>query len=306
MENTKALQQYLSTLEKNLSDLSPLDRSKIIIEINEHITENLEKFEDKKLEDILNDLGSPQKVANHYRLDRGLKTFKADRHPILKWLSITFVGSIAVFFIFVVVIVWKFTPIFKIDEKTQRVIILGGLVDINGTSGKVKIADQYHFVDNKFLNQFDGAIDFPRDEYDELVVNFKSGILNFKPSIDNKLSWNCKMETAPTNDFLNRTKDIIEIDLEDFEGVSCDIQVPSNIKLTVDGKDAKVTITDADFHSYVEIANGQVYFNPNPELEYTYDFKVINGTASPAVNSKSPQAYETRISVENGQIIKSN
>jgi len=306
MENLKALDQYLYSLEKHLNDLSPIDRAKIIIEIEEHIKEALTKFEDKSIHQVLDDLGHPQKVANHYRLDRGLRTFKPEKHPILKWLTITFLGSVAAFFIFIIVIVWKFTPIMEIDEKQGKLVMLGGLIDINRTSGKVKIMDQYSFIDNKYTNSFDGAIDFPRDELDELVVNFKSGVINFKPSIDGKLSWNCKLDTAPTEEFLNRGQDVIEMDLESFEGISCDIQVPSNIKLTVDGKDAQITVTDPDFDTYIEINNGQVFFNPNPEIDYTYDIKVKNGLKSDYTSSTNKDAFEVRVYIENGSIQKSN
>lgn len=305
MENKKNLEQYLYQIEKNLSDLHPSDRAQVVLDINLHINESITKFQDKSLSNILEDLGSPQKVANHYRLDRGLITFKPKKHPIVKWLSISFLGSITLFFLFILILVWKFTPIFEIDEKKQRVVILGGLIDINGTSGKMKIMDQYTFVDNKFSNQFDGAIDIPQGESDELVINFKSGVLNITNSLERELSWNCKLETPPTGDFLDQSKDIIVIDLEQYEGVSCDISVPSELKLSIDGQDAQITVTDAEFDTFIDIKNGQVFFNENPEVDYNYDLKVKNGLVSPEYKSSTnPDAYETRIYIENGSIQK--
>jgi hypothetical protein len=306
MENKKVLDQYLYSLEKSLSDLNPSDRAKIVLDINEHIHEACEKYEDKKLKEILEDLGHPQKVANHYRLDRGLKTFKPDKHPIIKWLSISFMGSVIAFLLFIIIIVWKFTPIFEIDEKKGRVVLLGGLIDLNSTSGKMKIMDQYHFVDNQFANQFDGAVDFPKEEYDEVIVNFKSGVLNFKTSLEEKLSWNCKLDNPPTSEFLNRTKDTVELDFEEFSGIACDIFIPAEAKLTVDGKDAQITVNDAEFDTFIEIENGQVAFNPNPEVDYSYDLKVKEGTSTNFENSNAKDAFETRIYIENGSISKSN
>jgi hypothetical protein len=306
MENNKVLDQYLYSLEKNLSDLNPSDRAKIVLDINEHIQEALNKYEDKSLREVLDDLGHPQKVANHYRLDRGLKTFKPDKHPIIKWLSITFLGSVIAFLLFIIIIVWKFTPIFEIDDKKGRVVLLGGLIDLNTTSGKMKIMDQYHFVDNQFANQFDGAVDFPKDEYDEVVINFKSGVLNFKTSLEEKLSWNCKLDNPPTSEFLNRSKDTIELDFEEFSGISCDISVPVGAKLTVDGKDSQITVNDAEFDTFIEIENGQVIFNPNPEEDYSYDLKVNEGSAQVFESSTSKDAFETKIYIESGSISKGN
>lgn len=304
MDNRK-LNQYLFQLEKHLVDLSPSDRSKIVLEIEQYIEDALERYSDKSVDQILEDLGTPERVANHYRLDRGLKTFKPARHPIIKWLSITFLGSIGLFLIFILTLVWKFTPIFEINEKTQQVTILGGLIDINGTSGKVKIMDDYKFVDNKFTNHFDGAIDFPREEYDELVINFKSGILNLNTSPEQKLTWNCKLEVAPSDDFMDRSKGVIVINLENYEGVDCEIGIPAEVKLTVDGKDAQITVSDAEFDTFIEIKNGTVFFNYNPEVDYAYDLKVKNGIVSPSFkSSKGKNAYETKIYIDNGSIQK--
>lgn len=304
MDNKK-LNEYLFLLEKHLSDLSASDRARIILEIEEHIKESLEKYSDKTLDQVLEDLGPAQKVANHYRLDRGLKTFKPQKHPFIKWLSITFLGSMGLFLLFILILVWKFTPIFEVDDKNQRIVVLGGLIDINGTSGKIKVGDQFQFVDSKFANNFEGSIDFPREEYDELVINFKSGQLNLNTASSAKLEWNCKLEVPPNNDFMDRNKGVVVINLENYEGIDCDLQIPPEVKLTLDGKDAQITFNDPEYDTYLELNNGTVYFNYNPEVDYNYDLKVKNGTVSSAfTSSKSKDAYEVKIYLENGVIQK--
>lgn len=304
MTDSKILDQYLFQLEKQLMDLSPKDRSKIIVEINNHIEEALQKYPDQGLKEVLDDLGDPSKVANHYRLNKGLRLFKPDRHPIIKWLAITFITTFSLFLIFIGTIIWKFTPLFEIDEKKGRVILLGGLIDVNSTSGKVKIMDQFHFTENTYSNQFDGSIDFPKEETDELVVNFKSGLFNFSNSSDDKLSWDCKLDSPPTDQFINISSESVEMDLESFEGANCDIRVPINTKLTVDGKDATINIVDSEFDTFVEIENGIVRFSPNPEVDYAYDLQVNKGTKAQFDSVESPDAYEVKIFIESGIIKK--
>jgi len=304
MSKNTILDQYLHEITKHLQDVSPVDRSSIIIEINDHISESLEKYPEQNLAEILDDLGEPSKVANHYRLNKGLRLFKPDKHPLIKWLSITFISGFSIFLLFIGVMVWKFTPIFEVDEKQGKILFLGGLIDINGTSGKVKIMDQYHYTDNNYSNQFDGAIDFPKDETDELVVNFKTGLFNFSNSPDNKLSWNCKLDSPPTDSFLNTSTDSVEIDLESFEGANCDIKVPANIKLTVDGKNGTIKIEDSEYDTFIEMENGLVRFSPNPEVDYTYDLKVTKGRVDDFISRKSNDSYEVKIFIENGMITK--
>lgn len=302
MIENKMLDNYLYDLEKALNDVRPAERAQIILENQQHILEAREKFPEKSLNDILNDLGSAQKVANHYLLDRGLKTYKPTRHPFLKWFSIMFLGSVGLLMATILVVIWKFTPLFKVDEKSQRIIILGGLIDVNGISGKIKVGDQYQFIQNKYTNQFDGALDVPKNEFDELVINFKSGSIDLKTNFNRKLSWDCKLEKPPGQDFININNDIIEIDLEKTGGSSCILEVPTDLKLTLDGEDAQVSLIEPEYDTYIDIDNGNVSVSPNPEVEYTYDLRVKNGTAPKGNSSIKQDAYEIKVYVENGII----
>jgi hypothetical protein len=304
MTEEQKLENYLYQLEKALKDVRPSERSQIILENKEHIIEARQKYPDKSMGQILTDLGAPEKVANHYLLDRGLKTYKPNRHPFLKWFSIMFLGSMALMMITVLVMVWKFTPLFKIDEKKQRIIILGGLIDVNGISGKIKVGDHYQFVPNKFTNQFNGTLDVPRVDFDELVINFESGSLDFKTNMERKLTWDCKLERPPGQEFINMSKDVIEMDLKKSGGASCTIEVPIVLKLTLDGDDAQISLIEPEFDSFIEIKNGLVQLQMNPEVEYKYDLSVKNGKAPRPKSSTSDGAYEVRVNLESGSITK--
>lgn len=297
------LEQYLSELEDKLNDFPPSLRSKIVQENYQHILESKEKFPEKSLIDILDDLGPAEQVANHYRLDSGFKTFKKKTHPFLKWFSIFFFGSTAFFVLMISLLVWKFTPIAKIDDENQRVILLGGLIDINGTSGKIKFFDQYQFVENKFSNQFDGAFELNQD-VNEIIVNFDSGILNFNTSKTKKASWNCKLQIPPGKDIVSILPNALEINLESYGGGSCDIEVPVDATITVTGKDAQVNVEEPEFDVFVEFDNGAINFSPNPEVEYNYDIRLENGSADEFRSSDKPNAYEVKLYLENGTVKK--
>ena len=304
MTDEQKLENYLYQLEQTLKDVTPSERSKIIIENKQHILDSRQKYPDKSLSQILTDLGAPEKVANHYLLDRGLKTYRPNRHPFLKWFSIMFLGSMALMMITVLVMVWKFTPLFKIDEKKQRIIILGGLIDVNGISGKIKVGDQYQFIQNQFTNQFNGTLDVPKDEFDEIVINFESGSIDLKTNMDSKLIWDCKLERPPGQEFIHMNKDTIEIDLNKTGGSSCTIEIPVDIKLTMDGDDAQISLIEPEYDAYINIDNGLVQLQMNPEVEYKYDLNIKKGKAPKFKSSKLDDAYEVRINLESGSIVK--
>ena len=262
------LNQYLTKTESYLKDISPTERAAIVLEIQSQIKSSINMYPDKTINQILQDIGSPASVANRYRSNKGLKTFKENK----PFSFFKFIFTISVIFFLIIVagisiLAWKFTPVFKLDEQSNRITILGGLIDINGKSGKVKIMDNYQFVDNNFTNSFEGSIDIMEENYDEVVVNFKSGTLNLSYTEQDQVSWDCKLDSPPKENFINKSEEIIELDFEELDGISCDVTAPTNYKTTVDAQDGRVRILEPFNDVYIEIDNGDIIFRPKPEFD---------------------------------------
>tara|TARA_B100001971_G_scaffold215182_1_gene259061 strand:+ start:6009 stop:6932 length:924 start_codon:yes stop_codon:yes gene_type:complete len=301
-EIDKKLEQYLFDLEKSISDFPPSLKAKVISEINQHIHEAREKFPDKSVAQILDDLGPATKVANHYRLDSGFKTFKPNKHPFWKYFTIIFLGSILIFSISIGILVWRFTPVIKIDEENQRFMLFGGLVDINGKSGKVKFFDQYKFVENKYTNEFEGTYTM-QDTQDEILINFNAGKMDLINSPDRNIKWLCKLEQAPTQDIVSLKNDSIKLKLDDFGNGSCVIEVPMNAKVQLDGLEGEVTIKEPEYDIFVDMENGAINFIHAPNVEYQYSLRLQNGPkARFPDNSNNPNAYEIQLELENGNL----
>lgn len=298
----KKLEQYLFELEKSISDFPPSLKAKVISEINVHIQESLEKFPDKNISQILDDLGPATKVANHYRLDSGFKTFKPNKNPVWKFITIAFLGSVVVFALSIGILVWKFTPVIKIDEDKQRFMLFGGLIDINGKSGKIKVFDQYKFVDNKYRNEFEGAYEMENNQ-DELLIHFNSGKLDLVNSEDKNIRWNCKLEKAPTDDIIAFKDDSIKLNLDNYGGGSCELQIPIDTKVQLEGLEGEVTLKEPEYDIFVDMDNGAINFIHAPEVEYTYSLRVQNGPKiSFPDNSADPNAYEIQLELKNGSL----
>jgi len=132
MEKNIKLEQYLGKLDKGLGPIPVSEKAEIITEIKSHILDAQAKDNSKKLEDILAAIGEPEFVANRYLIERGLKPMKTPTHPIFKWLIIGFLGTFAIIVLFITVLIWKFTPIMKIQD--DKVTLLGGTIDVDKDS----------------------------------------------------------------------------------------------------------------------------------------------------------------------------
>jgi len=132
MENNIKLEQYLGRLDKGLGPIPVSEKAEIITEIKSHILDAQAKDQTKRLEDILTAIGEPELVANRYLIERGLKPMKAPTHPIFKWLIIGFLGTFAIIVLFVTLLIWKFTPLVKVNN--DKVTLLGGTIDVDSDS----------------------------------------------------------------------------------------------------------------------------------------------------------------------------
>jgi hypothetical protein len=284
--------EYLRQIEFFLTDLSVMERAKLLSEINSEIS-------DKEL----SDLQSPLLIANQKRAEHGFVPFLEKKKfsfmslflKVSAIMAILFVGSLSF-------LVWKFTPILKIDEENNRVTILGGLIDIDGEAGKFKIFDEYHFSKDSFNNDLQANIALDQDK-DEIIVKFKSGSFTLKNSEDSEFKLDCKLAKPAQKDVIKQVDDYIKIDLSQISGATCELGIPEDKKITLDGDQSHIKIITPIFNSYIDIDSGKVSITPEEEIDYLYNLEVKNGYVGEFESSESEDSYEIQININNGSII---
>ena len=289
--------EYLKKIEPLLSDLSVYDRSKLLCEIHKEI-ERLE----------LTDLKPALAFANEKRSEYGYIPFKPVKKMsflsfFLKFsamMTLLFLGSISL-------LVWKFTPIFKVDEETNRVIILGGLIDINAKAGKLKVLDNYHYSDDSFTNDFQASINLNQDK-DEVIVNFQSGRFDLKNATDDNFTLDCKLATPPTDEIISEQDDLVVIDFKKTPGLNCTLAVPVDKKITIEGLDASIRVPSPEYNLYVELDSGKVYLTPEEEIDYNFNLNIDETGPENYIgdfqSNDTDEAFEIRINLKRGAIIR--
>lgn len=284
--------EYLKITESYLSDLSVMERTEILNEINNEISQK-----------DLPDLPPPLNLVNKKRAEMGIYAFKYQEKKSFLSLFFKFIVIMTtLFFIFIGVVVWKFTPVFKVDEERNRVIILGGLIDIDGRAGKFKIGDNYKFTDSKYENELKASIDMSKFK-DEAIIKFNSGSFKLKTSDSNSLKIKCKLDSSPTQETISQSDEIIELDFTSFDGSSCELEVPVDRKITLEGKNSTVSINNPEFNLYIELDNGNVDIQPSPEVTYNYLIDVKSGHKSDFGLINKNSMFDINVSVNNGSVI---
>lgn len=243
--------------------------------------------------------------TNKLRSKHNYPPFKAKKEfSFFKFLM----GIFALFWIFIFVglglLYWKFTPIFKADEENQRVVILGGLIDIDGKSGKVKIFDQVQFADTDNLRdsfQMNMALD---SEVDEVDLRFKSGQFTLKNSTNNELKFKCKLSGPFEQDMVDQKPELLKVNFAKLEGVTCELSVPEGKRILLEGVDSAINLLKPEFNTYIEVENGHVAIMPAPERDYLYNLEVEQGYIGDFKSAEdNPEATEIQVRLQNGSIV---
>lgn len=291
------LEQYLAQLDKALKQISVGDRSDIITEIKSHILESIERNPDQNLNQVLAALGEPETVANRYLLERGFKPGKPAKVPMIKWLTIGFLGTIGMTFLFITFMVWKFSPLIQVDEETDRVILLGGIIDIDGHAGSVNVDGM-----QVGSHQYEGeeAIDVAKVQ--TVAINFKNGKFNFTTSKDNKITWNCKLGGSHENPTISHDGSAYKMSFDNASSVKCTISIPAKVALMVEGMNGKLQIERPRFPVDVRLMNGAISFDGDKDQNYKFATSVVNGKVTNLNSSEAPDALPMKFALTNGKI----
>lgn len=291
------LEQYLAHLDKKLGQIPTSDRADIVTEIKSHVLSALDKDPTATVSSVLAGLGEPEAVANRYLIERGLKPVKPSKSPMIKWLTIGFLGTFTIFMLTVLALIWKFSPLLKIDEENGRVVLLGGLIDIDEKKGTLSIGSTKMLHDQD-LKVLEGTKPI-KDE--KIEIKFGNGKVETSPSIDDQLHWKCKYSGSIDNGGLYEEKKLLRLDLTKSPGVKCEIQLPK-APVEIDGANGKVRIVHTQAQMKVKLLNGKVEVMPHPNVNYRYKTEVTNGSMENLESSTAKDAIPVEITIGNGKI----
>lgn len=311
MATDPKLEAYLTVLDKVLAPIPVSDRADILTEIKSHIMDAQERNPEKSMHDILSSLGEPETVANRYLLERGLKTARPPRAPIVKWLTIGFLGTVGLVCLTTLILIYKFSPLVSISEEDDRVVLLGGLIDIDGGKGTLKVNGMV--VDDEEI----GALEFageqaPKTQSIEFHVPFSNGKLTLRASQDEKVHWRCKMVGAKEKHVVNgqvqqphtvaEAEGKMTLDLKGAIGAKCEISVPAKMRSVVNGANGKILLVKPQAPVDISVSNGKVSILEDVTKKYRFDLSVSNGKVGKFKSSDTADAIAIKVALANGKI----
>ena len=296
MNTNPKLESYLSRLDRALAPLPLSDRAEIVLEIKSHILSALERDSGQSVEGLIAALGEPEVVANRYLMERGKAPVKPPISPVVKWLVMGVLGTIALILLFVGTLLWKFSPLLQVDEQGGRVRILGGLIDIDEKSGQTKISRDAH--------RFDGTHALPA-KGGKIELRFINGEMEFASAAGATLTWNCRSR-AKMDEKPQVVDGALILDFSKLKDVHCNFSVPQDAEVQVKGVNGDVQVHEPKFHLELRLVNGDFQIAPANDAQYRMDFGVMNGVVdsfeSPNFHSSEAKAFRLTAHLTNGRI----
>ena len=299
------LERYLTSLDQALKAFPVSDRAEIITEIRSHVLSALERDPETGVDTVLSSLGEAETVANRYLLERGMKPAKTPISPVVKWLVIGFLGTLAMFLIFSAYLIGHFGSILQVDGKNGRVKVLGGLIDIDG-GHRLSISSPT----NQKKDEFAGSETMPATA--TATVHFANGKMRIETTDDDRFSWSChsksalrpvaKHVAAETSDKGND----LNLDLTAITDPDCVIRLPVNTKFAISAVNGLIEIEEPKFSVDANLVNGQYHFEEDSDTEYRFDVAVTTGTADAFVSSEAPTAKNIKLKLVTGVITNEN
>ena len=295
----KEVERYLFELERYLTQIATSDRITILSEVQKEIEGKINSAPSKDIFEILSSIGDPLSVAKRHLSERGIeyRPMKKNRHIVRYFVLAAFgLGGLGV--IAFSILVWKFTPLIKIDEENNRVQILGGMIDVDGKKGSVKVSKSMHIMGGK--EEYEGHRDIVPDNIKQLNFNFGPGRLDLKTSINTKISWKCEGSWAE----ITQENDVLSFELERRSPVECDLSIPKDMKVVIKGRQGKIQIDKPLFHLDLNLNEGKVGFDLDEKAEYGFANQIKVGSVDVFPSSSSSNAYKMNINVQSGKIYR--
>ncbi len=299
------IQDFIAKIESYLEDIPSSERQTGLLEFKNKLSVYRDSHPDLNFLKLKMSLGGPQLVANQIRLERNQPLKNVSSQSINRFALIFFALSFFTFTAVVGVMWWKLTPFYSSTD--EKIVVLGGLIEIDRQLGQAKIGDSFDFGETTYKNIFEGTFEVPTTTTEDVTLEFDKAQMEISFTQDSRITWNCKVSDEPSDSFIKQEKELVTVSLVGVGGSDCVFKLPSRLKYIVTGDSGKLDVIAPPNDLLVQLTNGIVSIAPDSELSYRFDLNVTNGFVDSNLRALSvDDGIEIKVELANGSIQKKN
>ena len=177
-------------------------------------------------------------------------------------------------------LVWKFTPLYQIDEKTDQVRLFGGYVQLDGRHGSLQIGGKklesntanQHFEGKTPFREFSGGRGSPfLPENAQLMIRIRGGDLDLSTASGTSLEWKCETPPMGQPPQIQQIRAQMVLDLSHGSFGRCRATVPGHLTVAIEARDARVEMAHPAFDIHLDAKNSKVIYRRDPSLAYRFE-----------------------------------
>lgn len=220
----------------------------------------------------------------------------------LKWFTVGCLGITGILALFVMFIIWRFTPLISVDNKEGKVQILGGMITVDegnfGFSGEQSNALWLDYETTNVQGDY-----IPLDGEGNLQIFFDNIKADLKWREQRKIKWACKLRNNKQKSLLEKEGSNLVLYLKTAK--ECEITIPQNLDLHLRSKNGQLTLHEP-LNSYeIELNNGMVQISPAPKIPFHYEFSLRHGSQDAFdQNPMGPNIKKAMVTLRNGSILR--
>ena len=135
------------------------------------------------------------------------------------------------------------------------------------------------------------------------MIEFDRGQMEITYVDSNRLNWECKISSEPSEGFITQEKELVTISLKKSGGADCTFKLPSKLKYTVNGDAGKVDVIAPANDTFVQLGSGLVGIAPDSEATYRFDLRVGQGTVDDGFRDISQDnGIEIKVDLGTGRV----
>lgn len=231
-----------------------------------------------------------------------------------RYVLYAFAGLFALTAACVGFIAWKFTPLVQIDEKNQRLRLLGGWIQVDGRAGSMKIGQKQvdtaqnsrHFEGKTGFREFSGGHGAFGAENAQLLIRFLSGNLTLTAAPGDSLEWKCDVSPMGEPPQVEQVRSQMVLNLARASFGRCTVALPARLTVAVDARGGRIEVTQPAFDFRIDALYSKVVYRRDPKRAYRFETRLdsspMTGLAQLPPPSPAADAVWAGITLRNGAL----
>lgn len=261
------MEKYLNKVDRIIQDYPSATKAKVILYLKDKAQQQATE-QNKTTQEVVKYWPKHRIMINEALNEIGLPSMHKKPLSFGKWIFISILTSLVLSVIWISIMIEKYTPILSVDEKKGKILILGGMVDLDANQGSVKVDYQYDSNLNT-QNTYKGSQII--EDLRQALISFDTSKSTIKFTNAESITWECKVVEDIKTSLVEIDKKRIHLNFYDLSPSECSIDVPQGLELRLEANVGNIELENINTHFSVKMKQGVLTVSTEQKIKLSQD-----------------------------------